>query len=129
MGLNTYVITYVIRYGSNAGDINNKIANPPSPQRRTGFLGGQPSTIQTFRPCQCRHAAQAISASVSTANIGRYGSIAIKAEAEPKPRNTTSNGPMQQADARPPVTMAAINDVFSLFVSMLFKLDPPMILK
>jgi len=56
------------------------------------------------------------------ANTGRYGSMAIKAEAEPNPSITTINGPMQQADARNPAIIAPTNGVFSFFVSVLFKL-------
>lgn len=55
------------------------------------------------------------------AKNGRYGSMAIKAEAEPNPSMTTINGPMQQADASPPAMIAPISGVVSFFEPTLFK--------
>jgi len=89
--------------------MRSRMDNPASIQSITGFFGGQPLAAHCFLPCQCFQLAQASNARVTVANMGRYGSIATKAEAEPRPSSTTINGPIQQADASPPVMTAPIN--------------------
>jgi len=85
--------------------------------------------MHTFRPCQCLHPAHPIKASVIAAKMGRYGSIAIKAEADPNPSITTINGPIQQADAKPPAKIAPTKGVFLFFDTVLFKINPLTILE
>jgi len=91
--------------------MRSRMDNPPSIQSRTGFFGGQPLTAHCFLLCQCFHPAQASNTRVVVANMGRYGSMATKIEAEPKPSSTTIKGPIQQADAKPPAITAPISGV------------------
>ena len=98
-----------MKYGSSEGEMRSRIDNPPSVQSSTGFFGGQPLAAHCFLSCQCFQPAQASKAKVTVANMGRYGSMATKAEAEPRPSSTTTKGPMQQADARPPARTAPIS--------------------
>jgi len=89
--------------------MRSRMDNPPSIQSKTGFFGGQPLAAHCFLPCQCFQPAQASNARVITANMGRYGSMATKTDAEPSPNRTTIKGPMQQADAKPPASTAPSN--------------------
>jgi len=83
--------------------------NPASSQSITGFFGRQPLAAHYFLPCQCFQPTQPSNARVITANMGRYGSMATKADAEPSPNRTTIKGPMQQADAKTPASTAPSN--------------------
>jgi len=94
--------------------------NPPSIQSIIGFFGGQPLAAHCFLPCQCFQPAQASNAKVITANIGRYGSMAMKADAEPSPSSTTIKGPMQHADAKPPAITAPTRGALSFGVTGVF---------
>ncbi len=99
--------------------MRSRMDNPASIQSITGFFGGQPLAAHCFLPCQCFQPAQASNARVTVANMGRYGSMATKTEAEPSPNRTTIKGPMQQADAKPPASTAPTNgrrSVLLLFV-------------
>jgi len=89
--------------------MRSRMDNPASIQSITGFFGGQPLATHCFLPCQCFQPAQASNARVTVANMGRYGSMATKADAEPSPNRTTINGPIQQADASPPASTAPTN--------------------
>jgi len=111
-----------MKYGSSEGEMRSRMDNPPSSQSITGFFGGQPLAAHCFLPCQCFQPAQPSNPRVTVARNGLYGSIATKAEAEPKPSNTTMSGPIQHADASPPAMTAPINgallfdaDVFDIF--------------
>ena len=97
--------------------------NPPSIQSKTGFFGGQPLAAHCFLPCQYFQPAQASNARVITANMGRYGSMATKTDAEPSPNRTTIKGPMQQADARPPAMTAPIRGALSFGVMGVFDMS------
>jgi len=89
--------------------MRSRMASPPNIQSKTGFFGGQPLAAHCFLPCQCFQPAQASNARVAVANMGRYGSMVTKTDAEPSPSSTTIKGPIQQADAKPPATTAPTN--------------------
>lgn len=91
----------------------------------TGFLTAQPPARHCFLPCQRFQPAHARSAIVIIANMGRYGAIFIKSEAEPRPSMTTIRGPTQQAEASAPATTAPIMEVFSPFIPGFLSLLPP----
>ena len=88
--------------------MSSRMDNPPSIQSRTSFPGGQPVTVHCFLPCQCFHTAHASNTKVMAAKTGRYGSMAMKTDAEPSPSSTIIKGPIQQADAKPPAMTAPI---------------------
>ncbi len=96
--------------------MRSRMDNPPRIQSKPGFPGGQPLAAHCFLPRHCLQPAQASKARVTAANMGRYGSMAMKADAEPSPSSTTIRGPIQQADAKPPAMTAPIKGVLLLGV-------------